>query len=461
MTKRTTAAMAPKSGRQPAGEIPVKGPDRRRSYKRWILTGLLVACLCAVAAMAGYIWYLRSAPIAPAIDLEGVDPPVAAAIADASAALRKSPHSGKAWGKLGMVLFAHGYLAESLSCFAKAERLDPHEARWTYYQGILLTLKDAEGAIVEFRRALELSGGQPDAVRLRLADALLAQGYFDEACEHYRLLLQQHPNTPSSPLAHLGLARAAYESGNWQESLDQLRRCSDSPFTSKQAHSLLAAAERERNLAAHLPADRDARDPWKEEVDQLSVDRLTRLRRGVQFVERNHVREGLMELNDLVRVYPDWDQAWGGLGYAFFRVRDFAKAEQAFNRAIQLAPDSAEAEFYLGAIASERGNIAVAANHFRKATKLRPDYAAAYYFLGRCLSQEKKLAGAEEAFSAAIRYQPYHGAAHRELGNLLAQLGKKTEALRHLSHAVELDPTDEEAKKLLVQVQQPGSGGPR
>jgi tetratricopeptide (TPR) repeat protein len=204
--------------------------------------------------------------------LVGADPAVIAAIESAQAAVRRVPQAADAWGRLGMVLAAHSFYPESIVCFAEAQRLDPGEPRWPYFQGAMLTLSDRDAALIPLRRAVGLCEPRILAPRLRLADVLLGQGQVHEADELYREVLAREPENPQ---AHLGLGRLAYQRNDWPGSLTHLDQAIQSPLTRKAAHTLLAevhqrrgdraAAERQQRLAGDLP----------EKQIRLDLDRAT------------------------------------------------------------------------------------------------------------------------------------------------------------------------------------------
>src|SRR5438552_6044569 len=119
--------------------------------RRTLAGGLFVALLAAGGAAAVW-WWPRPASLAlPEPDLAGTDRAVTAAIESAQAAVRRAPQSGDAWGRLGMVLAAHGFYPESITCFAEAQRLDPGELRWPYFQGVMLTLSERDAALIPLR----------------------------------------------------------------------------------------------------------------------------------------------------------------------------------------------------------------------------------------------------------------------------------------------------------------------
>src|SRR5262249_53628815 len=136
----------------------------RRFARALALAGLVVL----LAACAAYFWGRTPVPEPPLPDLTGADPAVVRIVEEAGAAVRQAPRSAAAWGHLGRVLLVHAFQAEAQTCFAAAERLDPREPRWPYYQGLTFVRGDPEAAIPKLRRALALGGEAAGATRLRL-----------------------------------------------------------------------------------------------------------------------------------------------------------------------------------------------------------------------------------------------------------------------------------------------------
>src|SRR5438132_8238238 len=209
-------------------------PGKRRRLRRFLslFLGIILS-----AGGVGYLWFRSAPPAPPEVVLTDMDPGVVKVVQDSRAAVRQSPRSAAAWGRLGMALVVHDFHAEANHCFAQAERLDPRDPRWPYYQGITLFLGDPKAAIPKLRRAVALCGDQPDVPRLRLAETLFAQGYVNEATEQFRRALQ---HAPDNARAHLGLARLAYERNDPEESRKHLSQSIVSPFTRRAAHALRA-----------------------------------------------------------------------------------------------------------------------------------------------------------------------------------------------------------------------------
>jgi tetratricopeptide (TPR) repeat protein len=446
-----------------------------------------------LAAGAWYLWRPSPAPQPPVVDLSGADPEVAAAVNEAREAVQKAPRSSRAWGRLGLILFVHDFSAPALTALAEAERLDPQEARWPYFQGVALQGSDPERAIPKLRRGAELAGGarpaDPTAMaatRVRLARLLLAQGRLGDA---ETLFHQAEELNPRDGRALLGLAQVARARGDTARTLDYLQRAADAAGARKGAHVLraevfaqvlgnMAEAQRERRLAATLPDDPVGPDPYSQEAAHLRVGKQATVERAYQMRRAGQVTEARALLQETVQLYPRFDVAWLAYGETLLDLHDDAGAEKALQDAVRLGPGRFEAHFALGiALYQQRERrpdaLALAANSFRRAIRLSPTDPRAHFALGSCLGEQGDPAGAALAYGVALQCRPDYPEAHRELGRLLAETARQLAAagylqrlvgspvaidlaaplhvlaLTHLRHAVQLAPEDRAAKEAL------------
>jgi tetratricopeptide (TPR) repeat protein len=437
---------------QPPPAVQSSGnPKSRRLRPVLVLAALLLA---GGGAGCWYAWQSRNRVEPPTAKLEGVDPEVAAAVSAARAEVLRSPLSAAAWGKYGEVLAAHSYLPEARVCFAAAQRLQPDDARWPYAHGLMLVLSDTDAATVQFERAAKLRGADP-VMHLRLADTLATRGRAEEADKQYRTLLDE-PALASR--AQLGMGRLAYERGDLEAARGLADRAASDPETRKRAHSLLAEiaqrrddpedAARERAAVNKLPDDPEPADPVVAEISREKVGKHVRMARALKLGRQDRPEDADAEFQDLVRAYPDWDEAWLSYGKFLAEHRVFGPAEQAFRQALRLAPDSVTAHFQLGATLFQLDKPREAAEHFRVAVRIKPDYALAHYNLGHCLKRLNDRDGAMAAFREALRFRPDMARARTNLGELLAEQGNKAAAAEELRLALDLNPDDETAKKL-------------
>jgi Flp pilus assembly protein TadD len=80
------------------------------------------------------------------------------------------------------------------------------------------------------------------------------------------------------------------------------------------------------------------------------------------------------------------------------------KAAEAFQKAVSMRPDWAEARSLLGSALSRAGKYKEAEEQLRKAVSLKPDYGEGWYFLGLFLKDRGKDKEAEEAFRKAKQF---------------------------------------------------------
>jgi tetratricopeptide (TPR) repeat protein len=438
--------------KQPKGPLAASKPRRRI---RWaVLTGAVVL---AVAATGWYLWNWYGVPAPPAVSYVDVDPAVAEAVETARREVRWHPRSAAAWGRLGQLLLAHGFKPESRACFAQAERLESTNPRWPYLQGLNLRFDDPEAAVLCLRRSVALCARGPNAPELLLAEVCLQQGNLGDAERHFRYVLGRDSDDAR---ARLGLGRLALERGKPRDSLDHLQRSASSRLAPKASRILLAqayhqlgdpaASDRERVAADALPDDPPWPDPFLEEAQALLIGKQARLARLQTLHRQGRDGEARALAGQLEDDYPD--VYWLVEGREQMARGNFAAAEQALRKAIELAPESVDARFDLGTALFEQRNYRAAADCFRKVTELEPGYGPAYQRLGRCLVSQGDRAEALRAFQAAVRYVPQNAEVRRELGELLAREGREAEAVIQLRQVLQLQPGDARATKLLEEL---------
>ena len=114
------------------------------------------------------------------------------------------------------------------------------------------------------------------------------------------------------------------------------------------------------------------------------------------------------------------------------RPRD---ALAALERATRAAPDSAQAWTELGIASLKQGQAEHAATALERAVSLQPDAARAWHALGNARRAAGDLDGAEAAFRTTVGLTPGSGAAWVNLGVVLRLLGRPAEALPCLEAA--------------------------
>lgn len=152
-------------------------------------------------------------------------------------------------------------------------------------------------------------------------------------------------------------------------------------------------------------------------------------------------------IEQLTKVAPDQVEVWAALG-DILRTNDrFEEAAGAYDTAIKLAGQPARPHwilFYARAICEERlKNWARAEPDFRKALELSPDQPAVLNYLGYSyLEKRTNLDEALKMIEAAAKAKPDDGAIADSLGWAFYRLGRYPEAERQMEMAIRLMPVD-------------------
>jgi tetratricopeptide (TPR) repeat protein len=445
-------------------EPPISSPAPWR--KRASIAAVLVLVILALL-----VWWRRQPPrTLPEIDKQALDPAIARVLSQAENAVRRQPRSGRTWGQLGEVYLAHDLEYQALDCFRRAEELDPKDARWHYFQGVLLCRRDAETSFQHLERAATLCAASDEentAPRLRLAEALLDHERLDAAEEQYRLVLNVQPDHPR---ACFGLSVIAARRGDAEENCRQLERCLASPYARKKAAADLAQHHRRRGelvraeeyerQAAALPRDQDWPDPFTSEFRALGVGRKALLARAELLEGLGRLDEAVVVLRQVAEEYHDY-HAYIALGTNLGKMNRLAAAEEAFRNALRLGPDKLQAYYYLSVslvIAgeavpsqeSQKQRYEEAVELGRQALARKPNHALAHYYVGKALLHLDRRVEAIAELRESIQCCPDLPEAYLTLGEELAADGDVEQARVALAQVQRLAP--EKAKSLAAQL---------
>jgi len=197
---------------------------------------LLVCLLLVLGGVAGAMWWLQEPIPEPDPLPEAGDHLVAKLLAETREQILKEPRSSRAWGEMGMALWANDFTDQAVSHFEAAEKLDPSEVRWPYFQGLILVDREPSKGLSKLRRACELDV-RSITPRLRLAEALFAQGKLEEAAPLLEAILAEQPNhAPALLLA----ARVDLGRDQLPKAEKRLSAATQNPLTARAAFELLS-----------------------------------------------------------------------------------------------------------------------------------------------------------------------------------------------------------------------------
>ncbi|MGZ0173212.1 MAG: ASPIC/UnbV domain-containing protein [Planctomycetales bacterium] len=103
---------------------------------------------------------------------------------------------------------------------------------------------------------------------------------------------------------------------------------------------------------------------------------------GVTHLQEQHVAEAVRNLQEAVRMRPNWAEAHTNLAVASQMQHRMRVAEEHFIRAVQLKPNLLQPHFGLGLLYLDAKQLDKAAEHLQATIQLQPDFAEGYHHLG-------------------------------------------------------------------------------
>jgi type IV pilus biogenesis/stability protein PilW len=132
-------------------------------------------------------------------------------------------------------------------------------------------------------------------------------------------------------------------------------------------------------------------------------------------------------------------------GVELYHQRDYAKATQAYRKAIDIDPGYAEAYNNLGIIYQEAGDLDRALSNYRKAIEINPEYEKALNNLGVLLYLKGRYEESIRAFQKALALNASNIESHINLGILFKKQGQVDQAIESYRRALAINPLHGEA----------------
>lgn len=171
---------------------------------------------------------------------------------------------------------------------------------------------------------------------------------------------------------------------------------------------------------------------------------------GILDVDIGEFQAAIPKLEQVLETEPNSAVAYGELGTAYTRLKNYEKALPILKRAIELNPDSGVTHYQLGLVLFDKGEWKESALCFERAVKRNPRWVDAHFSLAAVYTHIDRVPDAIEEFRKTIEINPNHYRAHLLRGWFLTHDGKPSEALLDLKRAVELQPNSVEAHQYLA-----------
>ena len=167
---------------------------------------------------------------------------------------------------------------------------------------------------------------------------------------------------------------------------------------------------------------------------------------GVTLKDQGKLDEAIAAYNKALSIKPDYADAYNNMGNALKDQGKLDEAIAAYNKALSIKPDYAEAYNNMGVTLQEQGKLDEAIAAYNKALSIKPDYAEAYNNMGNALQDQGKLDEAIAAYNKALSIKPDYAEAYYNMGNALKDQGKLDEAIAAYNKALLIKPDYADAR---------------
>jgi tetratricopeptide (TPR) repeat protein len=416
------------------------------------------------------------------------------AVAAGRTAIRRSPDNLSGYQNLFVTYLQNKQPQEALKVLDEAARQSDTDADFLVgLSELYLTYinqapsqkdKTSAKAVAVLDRADRLNPSSA-SLRLKLAEAYNSIGHTEKAASLYLELLKKLPDLPMlRERIHAKLAGIYLRTSDHKRAVEQLEAIVREDPTNPEAYYYLgyiAYTEKKPAEAADyfgktILLNPDFPDPYYElALSQISLNKpdeaLATLEKARQKFPQNYTLElctGLAygrkkEYKDAIQHYTAAeviakatdpsrldDQFYFQLGATYERMGDYTQAEQYFEKSLQLAPDSAEAQNYLGYMWAEHDTkLDRARELIEKAVKAEPKNAAYLDSLGWVLF---KLRQPKEALAYTLKAvelsEEPDATLYDHLGDIYAALDEPQKARDAWNKSLTVEPNDTIRKKL-------------
>ena len=250
-------------------------------------------------------------------------------------------------------------------------------------------------------------------VHINLGIALTEEEKFNEAVDHYNKAISMIPSTPDnilaynkigiaynklSQLVHINLGLALVNEGKFNEAIDHYNKAIGmTPITPD--HIL---AFNNRGLAYNkLGQNQRALEDFNKAINLDRYDMRAYKNRGVTYAKLGLYQSALEDFNEAIRLKPNYADTYINRGVTYAKLDQYQRALEDFNKATRLKPNYADPYYNRGVAYIDLRQYQSALEDFNEAIRLKPDYADAYSNRGGIyLNQGYKDLGCHDAQKA-------------------------------------------------------------
>lgn len=142
-----------------------------------------------------------------------------------------------------------------------------------------------------------------------------------------------------------------------------------------------------------------------------------------------------------IKLYPEYHDAFGGRGIAYFRLGQYDKAFEDYQVSLKHRPNNAPVLSNMGYIYFMRGQLDKAEEVYRESIKYDPRFVDARRNLGAVLAMKKNFTAAIEQWQEGLKYEPDNATLNFYIGSAYRDMGQPEKGVPWFEKAYALDPT--------------------
>ncbi len=166
---------------------------------------------------------------------------------------------------------------------------------------------------------------------------------------------------------------------------------------------------------------------------------------GASAAQIGQLDDAILAFEKAISIKPDYAEAYNNMGLALKDQGKVKEATEAYNKALSIKPDFADAYHNAGNILQEQGKLDEAIQAYSKALSIKPDNADAYNNMGVALKDQDNLEEAIEAYNKAVSIKPDYAEAYYNAGNVFQEQGMLDKTIEAYTKALSINPDYPEA----------------
>ncbi len=173
----------------------------------------------------------------------------------------------------------------------------------------------------------------------------------------------------------------------------------------------------------------------------LEVARIAMDEKTGAVTDRAGLEKALECYTKCIKLYPEYHDAYGGRGIAYFRLGQYDKAFDDYQISIKYRPNNAPVLSNMGYIYFMRNQLDKAEEVYKESIKYDPRFVDARRNLGAVLAMKKKFTEAIEQWQEGLKYDPNNATLLFYIGSAYRDMGQPEKGVSWLEKAYAIDPT--------------------